>query len=110
MSLAPVALVFWLDAGAAEGAIEVLVPQLRALALLATEMDARLAGTGLGGIAEAVALHERIRTVLNGVTPADLERLVRHVEDAKRALESIGERLAQVKALKQLLDGIEPPA
>jgi hypothetical protein len=102
--------VFWRDAGDAEGAIEVLVPQLQALALVASELEGRLAGTGLGGIAEAIALHERLRSVLDGITLADLERMGRQVEDATRALDTMARRLAELKTLKTLLERLEPPA
>ena len=108
MSLARDPAVFWLDAGAADGSMETLVPQLRALAQLASELDARLAGAGLGGMEQAVALHERLRSVLDGLTAADLDRMARQVEEAKRALETMMDRLAELKALKALLERLEP--
>jgi hypothetical protein len=110
MSLAPDPPVFWLDAGAAEGAMETLVPQLQALALVASELDARLLGAGLGGIDEAVSLHTRLRTVLDGFTAADLDRMARQVEEAKRALEAIVRHLNELKTLKDLVERVEPPA
>jgi len=108
MWLAPIALVFWLDARLETASLEELVPQLEALGRVASEIDARLARVGLGGLDGAVALHERLHAVLDAVSRDDLERMARQVEAVRRDLEGAARRIAALRELKVLLDGVTP--
>jgi hypothetical protein len=98
--------VFWLDAGAAASMNE-LLPQLEALTQLASELDARLAGAGLGGFDGALALHARLRAVLDGVTGDDLDRMRRHVAHLQEELGAAARGLAALLELKKRLPADE---
>jgi hypothetical protein len=100
--------VFWLDLFSADLSAETLAPQLEALGRLASELDVRFAGAGLGGIEGVVALHERLRAVLDGLTAEDLERMTRQVAAIERALTEIRSRLDALRELKALVEGTEP--
>ena len=108
-SLLPIALVFWLEVGAERVSMGDIVAQVEALSELAGDLDARLASAGVGGLAGAVAIYERLRDVLAGVSIADLERMARQVAELDRELREVDRRLAAVRELKMLLDRIEPP-
>jgi threonine dehydratase len=109
-SLLPIALVFWLEVGAERVSMGDIVAQVEALSQLAGDLDARLASAGVGGLAGAVAIYERLRDVLAGVSIVDLERMARQVADLERELKEVDRRLAAVRELKTLLDRLEPPA
>jgi hypothetical protein len=98
--------VFWLGARWEAVSLEELVPQLEALGRVASELDARLARVGMGGIEGAAALHERIRAVVDAVSRDDLERMTRQVEHMQRELGEIARGLAALRDLKTLLDGV----
>jgi hypothetical protein len=108
MSLAPIPVVFWLDLALAKVSAETLAPELDALGRLASELDVRFAGAGLGGIEGAVALHQRLRAVLDGLTVEDLERMARQVAAVEQALTEIRRRLEELRELKMLIEGAEP--
>jgi NADH dehydrogenase FAD-containing subunit len=109
MWLAPIGLVFWLRLASAGVSAETLTPQLEALGQLASELDVRFAGAGLGGIEGAVVLHERLRAVLDGLTVEDLERMARQVAAVEGAMREIRRRLEELRDLKALVEGAEPP-
>jgi NADH dehydrogenase FAD-containing subunit len=104
------AVVFWLDLTSLGPSAETLTAELEALGRLASELDVRFAGAGLGGIEGAVALHERLRAVLDGLRAEDLDRMARQVAAVERALTEIRERLHALRELKALLDDLEPKA
>jgi hypothetical protein len=108
MSLAPVVVVFWLDLASAEVSAETLLPQLEALGRLASELDVRFAGAGLGGIEGAVALHQQLRAVLDGLTFEDIERMAGQVAAVEAALLEIRRRLEALRELKTLIEAGEP--
>ena len=103
------AVVFWLDLASARVSAETLVPELEALGRLASELDVRFAGAGLGGIEGAVELHQRLRALLDGLTAEDLERMARQVTAVEQAMREIRRRLEELRELKRLLEGSEPP-
>src|SRR5215475_3326686 len=105
MWLAPIAIVFWLRLASAEVSADTLAPQLEALGQLASELDVRFAGAGLGGIEGAVELHQRLRAVLDGLTAEDLERMARQVTAVEQAMREIRRRLEELLELKRLLEG-----
>jgi hypothetical protein len=74
--LAAIRCVFWLDVGAEVASMEELVAQVGALTRVAEELDARLAGAGIGGLEGAVAICQRLRTIFAGVSAADIERML----------------------------------
>jgi hypothetical protein len=108
MSLAPYGVVFWLDLASAAVSAETLVPQLEALGKLASELDVRFAGAGLGGIEGAVGLHERLRAVLDGLSLEDLDSMARQVAAVEAAMREIRRRLEEIRDLKALVEGAEP--
>jgi hypothetical protein len=92
----------WLTIGSRpyEDAVELVLPELAALALFADELGRRLGHDGFDGLSELASLHGRLRTLLAAIPNGDLERahaalgeLVAALEDAARRLE----RLAQLK-------------
>jgi NADH dehydrogenase FAD-containing subunit len=108
MSLALLTFVFWLELAMAEVSAETLVPQLEALGRLASEVDVRVAGAGLGGIEGAVALHQKLRAILDGLTVEDLERMARQVAALEQAMTEIRRRLEELLELKTLVEATEP--
>ena len=108
MSLAPIDMVFWLELSSAKVTADTLAPQLEALGRLASELDVRFAGAGLGGIEGAVTLHARLRAALDGLDLDDIERMARQVAAVEEALLEIRRRLEELRDLKLLLDGVEP--
>ena len=108
MWLAPFAVVFWFRLASAGVSAETLAPQLEALGQLASELDVRLAGAGLGGIEGAVALHQRLRAVLDGLTVEDLERMARQVAAVEAAMREIRRRLEELRDLKILIEATAP--
>jgi uncharacterized protein involved in exopolysaccharide biosynthesis len=106
--LLPIAFVFWLEVGAERVSMGDIVAQVAALSQLAGDLDARLASGGVGGLAGAVAIYERLRDVLAGVSIADLERMARQVAALERELAEVNRRLAAVRELKTLLGRLEP--
>lgn len=107
MSIAPVGLVFWLDTQGAEVSVSDLVAQIAALTELAAELDRRLAEGGVGGIEAVVALYQRMRTVLEGVTVADIEHMMAQVAHLQGELAAIDRRLAALRDLKTMLDRVD---
>ena len=107
--LLPIAFVFWLEVGAERVSMGDIVAQVAALSQLAGDLDDRLASAGVGGLAGAVAIYERLRDVLAGVSIADLEHMARQVAELERELAEVNRRLAAVRELKTLLDHLEPP-
>jgi prefoldin subunit 5 len=107
--LLPIGPVFWLDVGAEATSMETLVAQLSALIQVAEELDARMMGEGVGGLEGAAAICERLRAVLDGIVPADLELMMRRVAELETELAEVAGRLAAVRELKALLERIEPP-
>jgi NADH dehydrogenase FAD-containing subunit len=108
MSLAPIAVVFWLDLASGELSADILGPQLEALGRLASELDVRIAGAGLGGIEGAVALQQPQRAVLDGITLEDLERMALQVAAMEQAITEIRRRLEELRDLKILVESTEP--
>ena len=102
------AVVFWLDLALADVSAETLVPQLDALGRLASELDVRFAGAGLGGIEGAVAMHQQLRAVLDGLTLEDLDRMAGQVAAVEGAMREIRRRLEALRELKTLIEGAEP--
>jgi hypothetical protein len=110
--LAPVPDVFWLELRAEEASMGDVVAQVQALTQLAGELDARLAADGIGGLAGACAIYERLRAVLDGVSTADLERMTRQVAALQQELLEVARRVAAIRELKVLFDRMSstPPA
>jgi prefoldin subunit 5 len=100
--------VFWLDIGAEATSLEELVAQVNALARVAEEVDARLAGAGAGGLDGAVAMYARLRAVFDGVSSADLERMAGRVAAIQAELEEVARRLAALRNIKIGLEHLEP--
>lgn len=104
-----IGLVFWLDVGAEATSAEALVAQLAALTRVAEELDARLAVAGVGGLEGAAGICERLRAVLDGISPDDLERMRRRVSELEAELADVARRLAALRELKALLERVGPP-
>lgn len=98
---------FWLDVGAEAATLEELVAKVDALARVAAEVDARLAGAGVGGLDGALALCARLRAVFDGISTADLERMVGQVAALQTRLEEAARRLVAVRELKATIDRLQ---
>lgn len=96
--------VFWRDATAEEATTEQLVPGLAALTQFTCELDARLASLGVEGLHGVVDLYQRLRSVLDGVTLEDIERMTALVATIRRDLVELDRRLAALREMKAMLD------
>jgi len=107
-ALLPIPLVLWraVAVPAPEGlAVEHLKGQLEALAVLAADLDGRLASAGVAGVGGALDVYRRVREVLDGVEIAQVERTLADVAALARRLEEVAQRLEMLRRLKSLLDG-----
>jgi hypothetical protein len=98
--------VLWLDQ---EGDDDVrhVAAEVDALSGFVAELDARLGQVGVGGLAGAVEAYRKIRSVLDGVSAADIERLAGRLERLRHELVAMERRLAAVRELKTLLGTAE---
>jgi len=92
----------WLAVGAAHergGGMEHLLTQLASIMRFANDLDRRLAGDGLGGLASVRELHRRVVAVLEGLAPgvALARGTVAELVTSLRAMEAT---LAAVRQLK----------
>ena len=107
MWLAAPSAVFWRDEPSFEaGAMERLALELAALAAFASELDGKLAATGVGGLEGVVGLHRRLLAVVDRVSSEDLARMAAQVQDLVRGLEDLVRRLAALRELKTVLDRV----
>ena len=95
---------FWREIGAEKVALADVAEQAEALTTVAAELDRRLAHAGVGGLEGAVAIYERLREVFDGVSIADVERMVRQVAELQGELAALASRLEAVRELKVMLD------
>ena len=109
MCLAAVHRVFWLDTSPGEVSMEQLVRQIAALTQFTSELDGRLADVGIGGIDGEVELYRRLRSVLDGFTAADLDRMVSQVATLQRALADVERQLAGLRELKAAVERVAEP-
>ncbi len=86
--------------------MEELVAQVGALTRVAEELDARLAGAGIGGLEGAVAICQRLRTIFAGVSAADIERMLGRVAALQAELEEVARRLASLRELKATIERV----
>lgn len=92
----------WLAVGAAQEpgeGMERLLLQLASILRFTADLDRRLAGDGLGGLAPMRQLHERVTRVLAGLAPgvAVAQGTVAELVGSLRAME---ETLAAIRRLK----------
>jgi hypothetical protein len=102
MQLAAEVGMLWFAVGAAEGqgaGIERLLPQLASILRFSGELERRLAGDGLGGLAPVCELHRRVMALLAALAP-DVARARGTVADLIAALRAMEETLAAVRRLK----------
>ena len=95
----------WLAVGAADGrgeGMEHLLPQLATILRFRRELERRLAGDGLGGLAPMRELHRRVVDLLAGLAP-DVGLAQRTVADVVASLRAMEQTLAALRALKSEL-------
>ena len=109
MSLAPHGFVLWLDDDGDRQGIRDVAAEIDALSGFVAELDGRLGGVGVGGLSGAVDAYRKIKSVLDGVTVADLERLASRVEALRSRLAQVERQLATVRELKALFDATAEP-
>ena len=95
----------WLAIGAAherDGELQRLLPQLASIVLFASDLERRLSGDGLGGLARVRELHRRILDLLGGVAP-DVARAQATLSEMVAALHGIERTLAGLRRIKDEL-------
>lgn len=95
----------WLAIGATherDGGLGRLLPQLASIISFTSDLERRLAGDGLGGLAHVRDLHRRILDLLGGVAP-DVARAQAMVSEMVAALHGIDRTLAGLRRLKDEL-------
>jgi hypothetical protein len=78
-----------------------VLPELEAIAQFTAELDGRLVSVGVDGLGGTVALYRQLRATLEGIPPADLERVRSHVAALERWLDDVARCLAELVRLKQ---------
>jgi len=93
----------WLTIGSRphEKAVELVLPELAALALFADELGRRLGHDGFDGLSEIASLHGRLRALLASIPDGDLERAHAALGELVAALEDVARRLEQLAQLKR---------
>ena len=104
--LAPLERVFWLEIGTEKLSMGDVVARVEALTQLAGDLDARLSDKGVGGLAGACAIYERLRDVLDSVSQANLAHMMQQVAALERDLTEVARRVAAIRELKALLDRV----
>jgi hypothetical protein len=105
MQLARSAAMIWLAVGNApeHGAgMEQLLLQLASIARFTSELERRLAGDGLGGLARVRELHRGVVELLGGVSP-DVARARAAVAELIASLRAMEDALARLRRLKSEL-------
>ena len=95
----------WLTVGAASErgtGMEHLLLQLASVARFTNELERRLAGDGLGGLARVRELHHHVVELLGAVSP-DVTRARAAVADLVASLRAMEEALATLRRLKSEL-------
>jgi len=95
----------WLAVGAAheqDEGMERLLPQLVSILRFSGELERRLAGDGLGGLAPVRELHRRVSDLLAALAPG-VARARGTVADLVVALRAMEETLTAVRRLKSEL-------
>ena len=95
----------WLAVGAASErstGIEDLLLQLASVARFTNDLERRLAGDGLGGLARVRELHRRVVELLGAVSP-DVTRARATVADLVASLRAMEDALARLRRLKSEL-------
>jgi hypothetical protein len=95
----------WLAVGAASErgtGMERLLLQLASVARFTNELERRLAGDGLGGLAPVRELHRRVVELLGAVSP-DVTRARAAVADIVASLRAMEDALAKLRRLKSEL-------
>ena len=78
-----------------------VLPELEAIAQFTAELHGRLASVGVDGLAGTVALYRRLRATLDGIPPADLDRVRADVVALEHWLHDVGRFLGELARLKQ---------
>jgi hypothetical protein len=78
-----------------------VLPELAAIAQFTAELDGRLASVGVDGFAGTVALYRRLRATLDGIPPADLDRVRAQVVALEHWLDGVARCLGELVRLKQ---------
>ena len=78
-----------------------LVASLEGLAVLRRDLDARLASHGVGSVAQASALGERLVTVLAGIDAEELERARATVAKLEGRLRLLTDRLDALREIQR---------
>jgi hypothetical protein len=87
--------------GRNDGDLVHVLPELEAIAQFTAELHARLASVGVDGLAGTVALYRRLRATLDGIPPADLERVREHVVALECWLHDVARCLGELDRLKR---------
>lgn len=105
MQLARLQGMIWLAVGAASErstGVEDLLLQLASIARFTNDLERRLAGDGLGGVAGVRELHHRVVELLGAVSP-HVTRARTAVADMVTSLRAMEDALAQLRRLKSEL-------
>ncbi len=84
-----------------ENAVELVLPELAALALFADELGRRLGHDGFDGLSELASLHARLHAVVAAIPDGDLERAHAALSELVTALEDVARRLERLAQLKR---------
>jgi hypothetical protein len=78
-----------------------ILPDLEAIVRFTRELQQRLATIGVDGISGVLGLHRLLKTTLDSVSVADLERALADIDVLTARLLRLGETLAELKRLKE---------
>jgi len=85
-------------------ALEQVLPKLEAVLQLTKEIEGRLVVVGAGGIADVLALYQRLRTALEALPDDEIARMLRTIETLERTLAEMATHLGEIRRLKGLVD------
>jgi hypothetical protein len=85
--------------------LEQVLPGLEAVQQFAADLERRLAVAGVEGVAGVLDLHRRLREVLGGIQPGELERMIAAAEALARSFTELSLVLDAVRRVRTSIEG-----